>query len=313
MKIVVTGGAGYIGSYVCRALLTAGHKLWVIDDLSTGRQENLPAEVDFFLADFADEKLWQQLSSKDIDVVIHLAAKIDAAESVEKPELYLRENSEKTLQLLNILSDFPIEGIIFASSAAVYGDAEQIPTPETAELKPLNPYGKSKVLAEQALQDFAKSGKRAIALRFFNVAGTLPEIVIRPRLEAALITAIKKSLENPQVSLKVFGSDYPTADGSCERDFVHVADIAQAFVAVIENWSSLKEFEAINIGTGQAHSVLEVVSRAEALLGKSIKFQIVEPRVDEIVVSAADNAKMKQLLQLQLRYSDLDNILKTSL
>ncbi len=312
MKIVVTGGAGYIGSYVCRALLTAGHKLWVIDDLSTGRQENLPAEVDFFLADFADEKLWQQLSSKDIDVVIHLAAKIDAAESVEKPELYLRENSEKTQQLLEILLGNHISGVVFASSAAVYGDAEQIPTPEHSDLKPLNPYGESKVLAEQALDDFAKSGNKAIALRFFNVAGATPEVAVQPHLEAALISAIKKGLENPQVGLKVFGANYPTRDGSCERDFVHVADIALAFVAVIENWDSLNGFQAINIGTGQAHSVLGVVSRAEALLGKSIKFQIVEPRVDEIVVSVADNTKMKQLLQLQLRYSELDNILKSS-
>ncbi len=313
MNILVTGGAGYIGSYVCRALIEADHKVLVIDDLSTGQQDNLPAEVDFFVGDFADEKLWQQLFSQNIDLVIHLAAKIDAAESVQKPELYLKENSEKTKALLKILSASEVEGIIFASSAAVYGDAQEVPTPESSDLNPLNPYGESKVLAEQALRGFASKAKKAISLRFFNVAGALLQVSVRPRLEAALISAIKKSLDNPQATLKIFGANYPTPDGTCQRDFVHVADIAAGFVAVVNNWSQLPQHEVINIGTGQPHSVMEVINKAQEILGQKINYQIAEPRQGEIIISVADNSKMTKLLNLELKHSDLDTIIKTSL
>lgn len=313
MNIVVTGGAGYIGSYVCRALLESGHKVLVIDDLSTGKQDNLPESVDFFAGDFTDEKIWRQLFGQKVDVVIHLAGKIDATESVQQPELYIKENVDKTQQLLKILLASGVEGIIFASSAAVYGDAEKIPTPETSGLYPINPYGESKVLAEGALQEFASGVKKAVSLRFFNVAGTLPQVLIRPRLEAALISAIKKSLDNPQFILKVYGNNYQTIDGTCERDFVHVADIAAGFVAVINKWNQLSGFEAINIGTGQSHSVMEVIRKTEVITGRKINYQVAGPRAGEIVTSVADNTKMKQLLNLELSYSDLETIIKSSL
>lgn len=313
MNIVVTGGAGYIGSYVCRALLDAGHKVLVIDDLSTGQRDNLPSAVDFFVGDFTDEKLWQKLFDQNLDLVIHLAAKIDGAESVQKPELYLEENAHKTKALLNILSASEIKGIIFASSAAVYGDARKVPIPENSDLKPANPYGKSKVLVEQALQDFTSGVKKAVSLRFFNVAGTLPQVSIKPRLEAALISAIKKSLDDPQIILKVFGNNYSTLDGTCERDFVHVADIAKAFVEVVNHWNQLSEFEVINIGTGQSYSVMEVINKVEEISGRKVNYEITEPRFGEIVVSVADNTKMKKLLNLELSHSDLDTIIKTSL
>lgn len=314
MQVVVTGGAGYIGSYVCRELLRAGHEVIVIDDLSTGKEANLPKSVDFFVGDFTDLDVWQQLLVQNQPVVVvHLAAKIDANESVLNSELYIRENAGKTKDLLKIVKNAGISKFILASSAAVYGDAEIVPTPEDTELKPLNPYGQSKKLAEQLLLEFTASGAKGVALRFFNVCGSLPYVKVYPGLDAALISSIKLSVYDPAKIFTIFGDDYPTPDGTCQRDFVHVADIAAAFSAVIDNWDDLENFEVINIGTGQPHSVMQVVKKAEEISGKQLNYQIAPPRGDEIVVSVADNAKMKELLGLQLKYSDLDTIIRSSL
>lgn len=313
-RILVTGGAGYIGSYVCRALLQAGHQVIVLDDFSTGQQGNLPAGLKVCTGDFADANLWNKiLVENKPDIVIHLAAKIDAAESISKSELYLTENATKVKKLLNLLEQSGITRVIFSSSAAVYGDNPEVPTSETALLAPLNPYGHSKQQAEEFLKQYSQTGNSVVVLRYFNVCGSLPEIGIHPVNQTSLLAAIRIAAHNPEQPFLLFGKDYPTPDGTCQRDLVHVADIAQAHLAIIEQWHGLTNFEVINIGTGQPYSVWEVLEKSSEIFGHAIPYRIVSRRPDEIVISVADNRKMRELLGLKLRYSDLESILKTSL
>ncbi len=313
-RILVTGGAGYIGSYVCRALLQAGQQVVVLDDFSTGQQGNLPAGVKVYTGDFTDSNLWNEiLVENKLDIVIHLAAKIDATESISKPGLYLTENATKVRELLNLLEQSGIDRVIFSSSAAVYGDNAEVPTSETALLAPLNPYGQSKQQAEEFLKQYSQTGHSAVVLRYFNVCGSLPEVGIHPVNQTSLLAAIRIAAHNPKQPFLLFGKDYPTPDGTCQRDLVHVADIAQAHLAIIEQWQALTNFEVINIGTGQPHSVWEVLEKSSEVFGLVIPYRIVPRRPDEIVVSVADNRKMRELLGLELHYSDLESILKTSL
>lgn len=312
--IVITGGVGYIGSYVTRALLSAGYLVVIIDDLSTGKTQNLPDGVHFFEGDFTEQKIWQEVMQLgEVECVIHLASKINAIESLSQKELYYREIVTKTKDLLSILARNKIQNIIYSSSAAVYGDAKILPTPENALLAPLNPYGEYKARAEKLIEDFVTStlGK-AVIFRYFNVCGGLPEVGVLPSIEDALLTKLRHAVLDHN-DFTIFGKNYSTKDGTCQRDLIHVADISHAHLLALQNWERLAGFELINLGSGQSYSILEIVNTANQLFNNQIKIKIGNPRPGEIVTSVADISKAKRLISYQPIHSTLQNILQTSL
>lgn len=317
--IVVTGGAGYIGSHTVDQLLKAGFSVVVIDDLSAGKLENLSNfSVTFKEGDFADVELWSRIvADHKVAGVVHLAGKIDAAESILEPEVYLQTNYEKTQQLLQILKDLDISNLVFASTAAVYGNNSDYPISDLAPLAPINPYGKSKMLAERAILD---SNLKSVALRFFNVAGTDPELNILPQNPHGLLRKIKAVIDGQESVFSIYGDDYETIDGTCIRDFINVVDIARAIVcavsALVFSIPQLNNYSVFNVGSGQGYSInqiLEVAHKIAKEKGKSIAVQTLPRRESEIPISVADNARIKTSLNFDLQYSDLETILRTSL
>lgn len=317
--IVVTGGAGYIGSHTVDQLIKAGFSVVVIDDLSAGKLENLSNfSVAFKEGDFADPELWRQIVAEyKVAGVVHLAGKIDAAESILESKLYLETNYKKTQQLLQILKDLDINNFVFASTAAVYGNNSDYPISDLAPLAPINPYGESKMLAERAILE---SNLKSVALRFFNVAGTDPDLNILPKNPHGLLRKIKAVLDGEEAVFSVYGDDYETIDGTCIRDFINVVDIARAIVcavnALIFSTPQLNNYSVFNVGSGKGYSInqiLEVAHKIAKEKEKSIPVQILPRRQSEIPISVADNVRLKTGLNFDLQYSDLETILRTSL
>ncbi|QQS23307.1 UDP-glucose 4-epimerase GalE [bacterium] len=330
--IVVTGGAGYIGSHVVRLLLDNGFDVVVIDDLSSGKQANLPPGftpgVNFFNGDFADGKIWQQIYAQGgAEAVVHLAASIDANESLSEREKYIENNFTKTQQLLDILQDLgrlgsgsaalpvnqpqPVKQLIFASTAAVYGATGSEPVMETAFLKPMNPYGESKVMAEQAINQATQF--KTVCLRFFNVAGTIDTIGVLPQNPHGLISQISAAAKDGQKEFLIYGDDYPTPDGTCIRDFVNPQDIARAILACVQQSGTLPQNAIFNVGTGHGYSVLQILNKAREVAGKPILSRVAARRDQEVPISICDNSLIKRTLNFELQNSDLDTILRTSL
>ncbi len=341
MVVVVTGGAGYIGTHVIDQLIKSGFTPVVIDNLSAGKKENFKKlkNLDyskfilenFFEADFSDLLVWKKIFERfEVFAVVHLAAKIDATESLTQVESYLENNFYKTQQLLKILIDCNIKNLIFASTAAVYGRSKLYPIPESSELSPLNPYGESKMRAEQAIESACKefnnnqltnqstkqSFLRAVCLRFFNVAGTDPSINILPSNSSGLIAQLASSIQNNK-TFYIYSDDYDTFDGSCIRDFVSPVDIGRAIISTLKDFnndsSNLSSFSIFNIGNGKGYSIKEIIKEAEKIIGKSISVRITDRRADEIPISVADNSLIKKQLNFNLKHSDLQTLLKTSL
>ncbi len=314
--IVVTGGAGYIGSHVIHNLLAENFEVVTIDDLSNSEVVNINSKVKFFQGDFADPKIWQQIVDQfEVDGVIHLAAYIEIDESFQKPAEYLLNNADKTGQLLQILKQIKINNFVFSSTCGVYGKNQDNPLTEETPVDPLNPYANSKAIAEQLIH-YATNylGINSIIFRFFNTSGALPEVNIRPKNQTALLSQVRLAMENKIPELKVFGNRFPTKDGTCIRDFVHVYDVARAVVAGLKSLiAGQKQFRVYNIGSENGFTVQEVISKTEQLFDLKLNVNVVPSRPDEVVVSVASSKKLKSELNFQFQYSDLENILKTSL
>ncbi len=320
--IVVTGGAGYIGAHVVNELLKAGFVPVVIDDLSTGSRNNLPVQAVLFEGDFADPLLWANIVQQyEVVAVAHLAAKIDATESLSQAERYLEINFQRTKILLEILEARKINKLVFASTAAVYGDSQTFPITEQTELKPLNPYGESKMLAEQAIVESSVKGLQAIVLRFFNAAGTDPQSLdrkIRPQIQHGLLQQLKAVIDAREPVFAIYGDDYTTPDGTCIRDFVHVVDIARAVVLAVKTLltNHATKFGIFNVGSEQGHSIKQILQTAQHIVAeqnKTIPFTVAPRRDNEVAVSVADSSLIKTTLNFDLQYSDLETILRTSL
>ena len=325
MKILVTGGAGYVGGTVAGVLLERGHEAVILDNFSHSRREALPAGVPFVEGGLADNGLIERIfrdaktAGAPFDGVIHFAAFIEAGESMQKPEKYFRNNTAATLSLLEAMLAGDVKRLVFSSTAAVYGEPEVVPIPEDARLKPTNAYGESKLLVEQMLGWFHRvHGLRSASLRYFNVAGA-PESaagVVRGEEhepESHLIPLILDVALGRRASIRIYGEDYPTPDGSCIRDYIHVSDLADAHLLALAALEKPAEERLVyNLGNGQGFSVKQVVESARRVTGHAIPAEVHPRRAGDPAVLVASSEKAIRELGWKPRYTELDEILRTA-
>lgn len=296
MRILVTGGAGYIGATAVAMLLDAGYEVTVLDDLSTGHEDSVPEQAKFIKGSLlSDSDLDRALDC--CDAVMHFAAKSLVGESVEKPELYQQVNVGGSKALFEKMKAKGINKIVLSSTAATYGEPKRIPISESDEPAPKNPYGATKLEIDRMV---AVAGFSAISLRYFNVAGALKSkngwLAERHDPETHLIPNILKATESAPV--KIFGTDWPTQDGTCIRDYIHVVDLIEAHIKALENLPAGKH-EIINLGSGDGYSVKQVIAAAEKALGHKIPAIASERRAGDPAVLIADISKAKSYLNWQ--------------
>ncbi|GGO29392.1 UDP-glucose 4-epimerase GalE [Microbispora rosea subsp. aerata] len=293
MKLLVTGGAGYIGSVVAAQLLEEGHEVTVLDDLSTGHADAVPSGAAFVRASVTEAG---GVLSEGFDAVLHFAAKSLVGESVEKPGLYWSHNLGGTLALLDAMRQAGVNRIVFSSTAATYGEPERTPILETDPTRPGNPYGASKLAVDTALSAFAGLyGLGAVSLRYFNVAGAYGEFRERHTVETHLIPNILKVALGERESVSVFGTDYPTPDGTCVRDYIHVADLARAHLLALDACTP-GEHRIYNLGSGTGFSVKEVVDVCREVTGHPIPTTVAPRRPGDPAVLVASSEKIRREL-----------------
>jgi UDP-glucose 4-epimerase len=301
MKILVTGGAGYIGSVLVNKLIEQGHQVNVIDDLSNGFRENIDRRAKFTEGSILDKGNLNQ-ALEGVEVVYHLAAKIRVEEGEAKPELYKKVNIEGTLDLIKACVDKKINKFIFASTAAVYGDPEEFPVNENSKTNPVNVYGATKLEIDKYLEANAKNmGISTICFRFFNIGGALKTkegswLKIKHEGATHLIPSILHSSSNKP--LLIFGNDWPTKDGTPTRDFVHVVDLADALIKALNSLDKAGN-QVINLGTATGSTVLEVVKTAEKSLNKVISYNFAGRRAGDSFALVTSNQKAKEILNWQ--------------
>jgi len=313
-KVLVTGGAGYIGGHLVRELIKAGYEVVVLDNLSTGRKENIDPKAVFIEGDLADGNLLKDIfASNNFEAVFHMAASLEVEESVKEPLKYLENNVANIIKLLAVMSESGVRKIIFSSSAAVYGEPERVPISESSPLRPKNPYGSNKLLSERIIKYFCEYlGFKAVVFRYFNACGFDVSARILPTHQSHLIYKVMQVAKGNQPYLEVFGNDYPTGDGTAVRDYVHVLDIVLPHILALENMDNMERFEIFNIGTGKGFSVAEVVTCASEVIGKIIPMEVAPRRAGDPAELIADNSKLLTELGYELKYSSLENMLSTS-
>lgn len=294
---LVTGGAGYIGTHVVRVLLDQGRKVVVLDDLSTGRAERIPAGVPLVQCAIQDETTVSgTLREFGVDGVVHLAAKKAAGESVQLPLLYYRENVDGMISLLGAMRQAQVHRLVYSSSAAVYGTPKQNPIDEDAALAPESPYGETKVIGEWSSRDAGVAdGLSWVALRYFNVAGA-GDRALGDTSVNNLIPMVFAALERGQAP-QIFGDDYPTPDGTCIRDYIHVQDLADAHAAAVRYCEAGHATEVLNVGRGVGSSVREVMAMIGEVLGRDIGAVVSARRPGDPPASTAATERIEQLLQ----------------
>jgi UDP-glucose 4-epimerase len=314
-RFLVTGGAGYIGSHVVKALSEKGYEVLTYDNLSTGHEWAV-LYGKLVKGDLSDKDLLNNVIREfRPDAVMHFAALIQVEESVREPLKYYRNNTVNTLNLLEVVIENGIRNFIFSSTAAVYGIPERIPVDEDAILNPINPYGSSKAMVERILRDLSNSDNfNYISLRYFNVAGADHNRRIGQAYKASthLITRALKTAKGEFNKLQIFGTDYPTPDGTCVRDYIHVDDLADAHLVglqyILENGKS----GIFNCGYGHGYSVKEVVNMVKKVTGIDFTVENAQRREGDPHVLIADNAKIKKILDWKPRYDDLEYIIRTA-
>ena len=312
MSVLVTGGAGYIGSHMVHALVDAGEPVAVIDNLSTGFANVLPEGVPLAVGDAGDESLVTSvIAEHGVDSIIHFAGSVVVPESMRDPLGYYRNNTMTTQSLLKAAIRSGVGRFIFSSTAAVYGSPEHVPVREDAPTRPLSPYGSSKLMAEIILHDVASAyGVKYAALRYFNVAGADP----RGRTGLATVGAthlLKIAVEaatGQRAKVDVFGTDYPTPDGSCIRDFIHVSDLVEAHRATLSYLRAGGTSVTLNCGYGRGYSVLETIEAVRRVSGRQFAVQYAARRPGDIVTMVADTTRIRGLLDWTAKYDNLDTI-----
>jgi UDP-glucose 4-epimerase len=295
-----------------RALLAAGHRVAVVDDLSTGHADALPSGVDFVRADVRDkDAVAGVLSTRAVEAVFHFASRIQVGESVVHPRLYYRDNLGAAVELLDRALDAHVRYFILSSTAAVYGSPERSPIEEDHSTEPINPYGETKLAIEKMLASYSQAyGLSYAALRYFNAAGAEPGLAERHDPETHLIPLVLDAALGRRPHITVFGQDYPTPDGTCVRDYVHVADLAEAHLAALEHLTRGGASGAFNLGTGRGHSVREIIDAARRVSGREIPV-VLGPRREgdpPVLVASADRAK--KVLGWEATRSSIDRIVE---
>jgi UDP-glucose 4-epimerase len=309
MKILVTGGAGYIGSHTCLELIEIGHDVVVIDNLVNSKRESLrrvseltKVDIPLLLIDIQDNKgLLEVFEKYEFDAVIHFAGLKAVGESVSYPLKYYQNNVSGSITLLEVMHKSGVKNIIFSSSATVYGDPIEVPITEDAPLSPVNPYGHSKLMIERILLDLQSADEEwnTVLLRYFNPVGAHPSgrIGEDPNgIPNNLFPYISQVAAGKLPKLLVFGDDYPTPDGTGIRDYIHVVDLAKAHVKALDLLNSTNRASIFNLGTGRGYSVFEIIDAFEKVIGRSIPYQIVERRDGDVAISYADAMKANQYL-----------------
>jgi len=312
-RILVTGGAGYIGSVVVAQLVELGYEPIVVDDLSHGHRAALPASARLIVGDIADRALLDRIFTElQPQAVMHFAAFIEAGESMQRPEKYFRNNTANTLTLLEALLAHGVRRFVFSSTAALYGAPEKTPIEENSPLQPTNAYGESKLLVEQMLDWLHRvHGLRYACLRYFNAAGAAGEQGEDHQPESHLIPIALQVALGALKDVAIFGTDYPTPDGTCVRDYVHVSDLAAAHLLVLE---ALKEKSQLiyNLGNGQGFSVREVIDTVRKVTGHAIPAPESPRRPGDPVVLVASSEKIKRELGWKPEYTDLESIVRSA-
>lgn len=309
MNILVTGGAGYIGGTVATQLMEAGHRVVVYDNLSHSKHAAVPAGSVFVEGDLSDRNtLEKTLRGHQTEAVLHFAALIEAGESMQRPELYFSNNSASTLVLFQAMLAAEVKKLVFSSTAAVYGEPESTPIQEDAPLHPTNPYGESKLLVEQMLLWLHRiHGLRYASLRYFNVAGAIASRGEAHEPESHLIPLILDVALGRRKSIRIFGTDYPTPDGTCIRDYIHVRDLADAHLLALAALD--RESRMIyNLGNGRGFSVREVIDSVRRVTGHAIPVEECPPRPGDPAVLVASSEKIARELGWKPRFTNLDEI-----
>ena len=315
MNILLTGGAGYIGSHVAINLLDAGYKVTIIDDLSTGHQQLIPKKANFIKANINDVNILDTILTKNkFDILMHFAGFIQVEESVKNPKKYFLNNTTNAKVLFDCCIKHNLKNIIFSSTAAAYGNPEKKDLiKEDSILKPLNPYGESKVETEKYLQN--NSNFNYIILRYFNVAGADP--LMRSGLISKNPTHLIKITSEAAIKKRdkviIFGNDYPTSDGTAVRDYIHVSDLADLHVRAAQYLTTKRESNVFNCGYGKGFSVKEVVDSANEINEFPIKFEFGQRRKGDAARLVADPSKIMKFLSWKPKYNDLKFIIKTSI
>ncbi len=315
MKILVVGGAGYIGSHMVKHLLSIGYEVVTFDNLSTGHRDAVPGG-EFVEGDLADRELLVDLLGRErFDAVMHFASSIEVAESMREPSLYYQNNIVNTKTLLDAMVECDVGNFIFSSTAAIFGEPSYTPIDEAHPRTPINPYGKSKLVVEWMLEDFDLAyGLKSASLRYFNAAGADPdgELGERHNPETHLIPLVLQAASGRRESFSIFGDDYDTADGTCVRDFIHVTDLCEAHVLALESLKSGGKSRQFNLGNGEGFSVRQVIDRAQAVTGRELDVRVEPRRAGDPAVLLADATRARAELGWQPRFSSLDQIIETA-
>jgi len=311
--ILVVGGAGYIGSHLSHLLRDTGQDAVILDDLSTGHREVIAPHLLLTASAEDGEAVRRALAGRTGSAAVHFASLIQVGESVTHPGRYYANNVANAIALLNALCDCSVRRFIFSSSAAIYGDPVQSPIPETHPTRPLNPYGRTKLMVEQMLPDYERAyGLKWVALRYFNAAGAHPDGSIgeRHEPETHLIPLALRAASGRIPRLTVFGTDYPTPDGTCIRDYVHVMDLAEAHLLALQYLENGGESRAFNLGNGGGFSVKQVIGSVERVTGRKVPVEYGPRRAGDPAVLVADASAAREILGWKPRYADLDTIVE---
>lgn len=314
MGILVTGGAGYIGSVVVEDLVAKGEKVSVIDNLSRGHREAVSNGARFYEGDIGDQDLIREICRENaIKAVMHFSAFAYVGESVEKPWMYYQNNTMQTMCLLDAMLEAGVKQFVFSSTCATYGEPQYVPIDEKHPQQPANPYGWSKLFVEQILKDYdTASGLKFVALRYFNACGATEKLGEHHDPETHLIPLVLEAAAGKRPHVSIFGTDYPTPDGTAIRDYIHVSDLSSAHLLAVDHLKDGRPSEFINLGNGEGYSVREVIEAARKVTGRPIEAKEEPRRPGDPSRLISNSAKVKAVLGWEPRFPDLESVIESS-